>query len=234
MDKENNSGRRNPRTVLRSPSPSPRLCRSKSGSNLSSLTTTPENSSRRFGSSQRFVSNTNRSKSTSKTRRTCNNEDSTTNPSSSSASARKSQEIISNRNNRSDGVGSSKRMTAKSPSAWALSPGRFLGLPAASSSSETPGKVKSNSNGVSKVLRYFRQKKVSSVQEDEHHRFRILHNRLLQWRFVNARAESAMVNVKKASEADVASLHEAMKTALEIMESIDPLIRKYQSQVFPL
>ncbi|XP_054810878.1 QWRF motif-containing protein 7 [Prosopis cineraria] len=169
--------------------------------------------------------------------------------------------------------------------------------------------MKSHGNGVSKVLKYFRQKKVSSVQEDEHHRFRILHNRLLQWRFVNARGEAAMVNVKKASEmnlfnvclrilmlrkrilekkmerqkvkhgmkihqlvnpqvcllnewekmetkyeqhinrlirklsalsiclpfldikVDVDSLHQAMKAALEIMESIDPLITRYQSQV---
>lgn len=93
-------------------------------------------------------------------------------------------------------------MTAKSPSAWALSPGRFLGSPAASLSPETSaGKVKSGgTNGVSKVWKYLRLKKVSSTEEEENHRFKILHNRLLQWRFVNARAHIAMVNVKKASE----------------------------------
>ncbi|KAK4256334.1 hypothetical protein QN277_009215 [Acacia crassicarpa] len=320
MDKENNGGaiscRRNPRTVLRSPSPSPRLCRSKSGNNLSSFTNTPENSSsRRFGSSQRFISSnttTNyRSKSTSKTRRSCSYEESLNNPTSSNTTARKSQEISNSNSNRSDGFGSWKRVTAKSPSAWALSSGRFLGSPAVSSPETPTGKVKSNSNGVSKVLKYFRQKKMSSVEEDKHHRFRILHNRLLQWRFVNARAHAAMVNVKKASEmnlfnvclmilmlrkrilekkmgrqnvkhimkihemvnpqlcllnewekmetkyeqhikrlirklsalsiclpfldikADVDSLHQAIKAALEVMESMDPLIRRFQSQVFP-
>ncbi|KAI9101437.1 hypothetical protein K1719_023919 [Acacia pycnantha] len=318
MDKENNGGaiscRRNPRTVLRSPSPSPRLCRSKSGNNLSSFTNTPENSSsRRFGSSQRFISSnttTNRSKSTSKTRRTCSYEESLNNPTSNvNTTARKSQEISNSNSNRSDDVGSWKRVTAKYPSAWALSPGRFLGSPVVLSPETPTGKVKSNNNAVSKVLKYFRQKKVSSVAEDEHHRFRILHNRLLQWRFVNARAQAAMVNVKKASEmnlfnvclrilmlrkrilekkmgrqnvkhimkmhqmvnpqlclldewermetkyeqhikrlirklsalsiclpfldikADVDSLYQAIKAALEVIESIDPLIKRFQSQV---
>lgn len=50
--------------------------------------------------------------------------------------------------------------------------------------------------GVSGVLKYFQQKKVSRVQEEEFHRFRVLQNRLLQWRFVNAKAEAAMAAVK--------------------------------------
>lgn len=208
MEKENNggalSGRRNPRAVLRSPSPSPRLCRSKSGSNLACMITTPENnnSSRRFGSSH----NTSRSKSTSKTRRTRNNEENIINSSSILTISRKSQESnnsISNSSCRDGSVGASKRATLmKSPSAWALSPGRFLGSPAPPKS---PGKVKNSDSGsghggMSKVLKYFRQKKVSSVQEEEYHRFTALHNRLLQWRFLNARAEASMANVKKAAE----------------------------------
>ncbi|KAF7836354.1 QWRF motif-containing protein 7 [Senna tora] len=227
MEKENNggalSGRRN-LSSLRSTSPSPRLCRSKSGGNLASMTaTTPENNtSRRFGSSQRFATsnsnhnhnnNNNRSKSTSRTRRTQKNEE---NLLISSAAKTKSLEISTSRDingfgkflqrgvSPDTGIGASKKAaTLKSPSAWALSPGRFLGSPAVS---ESPGKTKSGGGGVGKVLKYFRQKKVSSVQEEEYHRYRILHNRLLQWRFVNAKAHAAMANVKKAVEINIFSV----------------------------
>ncbi|CAJ1958623.1 unnamed protein product [Sphenostylis stenocarpa] len=91
----------------------------------------------------------------------------------------------------------------KSPSAWALSPGRWsLRSP---TWSQPPAKANVNSNmsvggGVNKVLKYFRQKKVSPLQEEEYHRFRILQNRLLQWRFMNARADIAMANVKNMAE----------------------------------
>ncbi|GMN41008.1 hypothetical protein TIFTF001_010224 [Ficus carica] len=86
-----------------------------------------------------------------------------------------------------------------SASAWALSPGRSLQL-AASSMATTPdistglGRVKSKSSGggVSGVLKYFRQKKVSPTQEEEYRRFRVLYNVLMQWRFANARAEAAI------------------------------------------
>lgn len=61
---------------------------------------------------------------------------------------------------------------------------------------ESPGfcraKVKSSTGGLSGVLKYFRQKKVSPTQEEDYHRFRVLHNKLVQWRFANARAEAAM------------------------------------------
>lgn len=89
----------------------------------------------------------------------------------------------------------------KLPSAWALSPGRSLGSPIASESlikaNGSRGRV---GGGVTKVLKYFKQRKVSSVEEGEYHRFRILHNRLLQWRFINARAEVAMAMVKNVAE----------------------------------
>ncbi|XVF11210.1 hypothetical protein REPUB_Repub08aG0006400 [Reevesia pubescens] len=97
--------------------------------------------------------------------------------------------------------GYSKPVT-KSPSAWALSPGRSSPLMVAPqpqvSCNETGVKAKSKSGGggVSGVLKYFRQKKVLPVQEEEYHRFRVYHNRMLQWRFVNARAEVAMAAVK--------------------------------------
>lgn len=80
------------------------------------------------------------------------------------------------------------------------SPGRTLqgGCPALPESAGSGGKrVK---GGVSGVLKYFKQKKASTPQEDEFHRFRILHNRLLQWRFVNAKAEAAMAGVKRVAQ----------------------------------
>lgn len=68
---------------------------------------------------------------------------------------------------------------------------------------ESPGsggkRVKSG-GGVSGVLKYFKQKKVSTLQEEEFHRFRVMHNRLLQWRFANARAEASMTGVKRVAE----------------------------------
>lgn len=61
-------------------------------------------------------------------------------------------------------------------------------------------KTKGGAGAVSGVLKYFRQKKVSPVQEEEYHRFRVLHNRLLQWRFANARAEAAMASTRIVAE----------------------------------
>lgn len=58
---------------------------------------------------------------------------------------------------------------------------------------------------VSGVLKYFnKQKKVSVAEEEEFHQYKIMHNRLLQWRFANAKAEAAMANVK--SKAEVCSI----------------------------
>lgn len=92
----------------------------------------------------------------------------------------------------------SKSVTS-SPSAWALSPGRSSPLvvgvePQGFCGSTTQVKAK-YSKGVSGVLKYFRQKKVSPIREEEHHQFRVFYNRMLQWRFVNARAEVAMTAV---------------------------------------
>ena len=106
-------------------------------------------------------------------------------------------------------VGASKRTTStiKSPSAWALSPGRW----SLNSSVWPQPPAKANDGGnnnssssvggrVIKVLKYLKQRKVSSVQEEEYYRFRILHNRLLQLRFINARAEVVRSNVKNIAE----------------------------------
>ncbi|KAF8114077.1 hypothetical protein N665_0043s0140 [Sinapis alba] len=99
---------------------------------------------------------------------------------------------------------------ASSSSAWALSPGRVSTMKTSSSTSatvtsmlhtppESPvSKAKMRSGGaVAGVLKYFKaQKKVSPVLEEQYHRFRILHNRLLQFRFINARTEATMANLK--------------------------------------
>ncbi|CAA0396436.1 unnamed protein product [Arabidopsis thaliana] len=101
---------------------------------------------------------------------------------------------------------------ASSPSAWALSPGRLSTMKTPLSSSapttsmcmtppESPvskAKIRSGGGGaVAGVLKYFMaQKKVSPVQEEDYHRFRIFQNRLIQWRFVNARTEATMANLK--------------------------------------
>ncbi|XP_047335647.1 QWRF motif-containing protein 7 [Impatiens glandulifera] len=51
------------------------------------------------------------------------------------------------------------------------------------------------------VLKYFKPKrKVSHMQEDEFHQFRMANNALLQWRFVNARAKLVTSNTKKTAE----------------------------------
>ncbi|KNA17827.1 hypothetical protein SOVF_076460 [Spinacia oleracea] len=104
----------------------------------------------------------------------------------------------SSQNTLAKGVG---RSLTRSPSAWALSPGRpFPGPPLAPESPRDNVKVKA----VSGVLKYFnKQKKVSVAEEEEFHQYKIMHNRLLQWRFANAKAEAAMANVKSKAEGRV-------------------------------
>ncbi|CAH8304258.1 unnamed protein product [Eruca vesicaria subsp. sativa] len=107
---------------------------------------------------------------------------------------------------------SSVKPGASSPSAWAMSQGRASTTRNSLSSSapatnmchtppESPvsaAKMRSSGRGaVAGVLKYFKaQKKVSLVQEEEYHRFRLLHNRLVQLRFINARTEAAMAKLK--------------------------------------
>ncbi|KAK7271563.1 hypothetical protein RJT34_27570 [Clitoria ternatea] len=182
---------KNPRSLSRrnhlSPAPpSPRLVRSRSGTTLApAVTTTPDRSSHRFSSSERFTSFP-RSKSTSRSRP--HNNDGNTN----TTSTNKVQE----------------KKSMHSPSAWALSPARrFLSSPIGpevpivkvNGGYNSSGRSESGS-GVAKVLKYFKTKKVPKVQEEEYHRFKILHNRLLQWRFINARAMVAMANVQNVAE----------------------------------
>lgn len=91
-----------------------------------------------------------------------------------------------------------KRSASTSPSAWALSPGRSLSSPSPPEPEKLP--KREARSGVSGVLRYFRQKKVSPLLEEEYHQYRVMYNRLLQWRFANARAESSMANVNRAAQ----------------------------------
>ncbi|OIW20426.1 hypothetical protein TanjilG_11125 [Lupinus angustifolius] len=222
MEKTNRTVR-NQVTVVQ---PLPRLVRSNSGSS-SALITTSDKTSRRFSTSERFI-NGHRSKSTSRVR-TGNDED----KKSKDSFGKFLQRGVSPDNNN---IGASKRITStmKSPSAWALSPGRSLGPPIVSepvkkaSGGGGGGRV---GGGVSKVLKYFKQRKISSVQIDEYHRFKILHNRVLQWRFINARAEVATATVNNVAKVDIDSFYEAMNTAVEVMANIEPLITKHQRQV---
>lgn len=124
------------------------------------------------------------------------------------------------RNNHSDKsvqMTSSARLKPTSPSAWALSPARSSqfspvtktysssattspsawGLSAARSSSAFPVTHKASASSTTTssmngVLKYFKKKKVSSLQKMEYQHFLVMNNNLLQWRYVNARAKAAM------------------------------------------
>ncbi|KAG2248640.1 hypothetical protein Bca52824_088268 [Brassica carinata] len=96
-----------------------------------------------------------------------------------------------------------------SPRSYTSSKGRVSTMKTSSSSSapatsmchtppESPvSNAKMRSGGaVAGVLKYFKaQKKISPVQEERYHRFRMLHNRLIQLRFINARAEASILKV---------------------------------------
>ncbi|KDP22439.1 hypothetical protein JCGZ_26270 [Jatropha curcas] len=187
--------RRNPPTPT---PPSPRLVRSRSGS---------ENNSTSINSSQRF---TNRSKSTTRSSRNIPDQENV---------------ILKKPNNQQSGskdgfvrflqLGSPRyspatnkrsKMAPKSPSAWALSPGRSMfnmfppDSPAVLGREVDKVKGTRRGGGMTGVLKYFRQKRLSTVQEEEYRRFRVLHNRLLQWRFANAKTEASLAAVKIVAE----------------------------------
>ncbi|XP_031265608.1 QWRF motif-containing protein 7-like [Pistacia vera] len=162
----------------------------------------------------------------------------------------------------------STKSVKSSPSAWALSPGRsspYLVAPEsprpalAPVPAETRRAKSSAVGGVSGVLKYFRQKKVSPVQEGEYNRFRVLHNTLVLYRFANARAEVSMASLKNVSEldgknceavsrvtrklsalsvkvpfedakADVESVYDAMNKALAVMDGIEETVKRFLPQ----
>ncbi|KAL8199700.1 hypothetical protein R6Q57_013268 [Mikania cordata] len=88
-----------------------------------------------------------------------------------------------------------------SPSAWALSPGRVAPCPSLVPIKPPSPGGRTTRSGISGVLKYFRQKKTASSTEDAHvHSFRLMNNRLLQWRFANALAEATMPTVKAVAK----------------------------------
>ncbi|CAH1423949.1 unnamed protein product [Lactuca virosa] len=100
------------------------------------------------------------------------------------------------------------RKKPTSPSAWALSPGRAPPILTAVVPPKTPstgGRSSGEGGGggggrISGVLKYFKQKKVASSEEADRHCSKLMNNRLLQWRFANARAQAAMSTVKSVAE----------------------------------
>ncbi|MED6115949.1 hypothetical protein PIB30_095574 [Stylosanthes scabra] len=100
----------------------------------------------------------------------------------------------------------SPAMMNKVPSAWALSPGRSsLGSLFASKESESPP-VKAKGGVRSKVLNYLKQRKGSGIEDEGYHRFRVLHNRLLQWRFINATLHSTVATTKTVAQMQLFSV----------------------------
>ncbi|XP_057950909.1 QWRF motif-containing protein 7 [Malania oleifera] len=204
--------------------PPPRLLRSRSGTPplySSELRTFASNSGRAV-----FPAIT-RSKSTTRSRpRTAKDEEINNNNHASNNSGRnqrKPQEIMNkdgyvkfmqrgqySHGDIHDGTARRARSVPSSPSAWALSPGRLSPCPSAP---ESPGGMGAGARakgsrggggggggGVSGVLKYFRQRKVSRREEEEFRRFRVLQNRLVQWRFVNARAHSAIASANHIAQ----------------------------------
>nr|GMC94370.1 QWRF motif-containing protein 7 [Ipomoea batatas] len=176
-----NRSRKQPAPVIpRSPAASPRLLRSRSGGTSSTATPPPYSSE----TGSKFVG---RSNSTTILRSYENNV---------SAIAQKHNKKSQKDNHRSSVKAS------MSPSAWALSPGRSLPSSPAMAVPNSPRSkgFKMDASAVSGVLKYFKQKKVSPVQQEEYHQFRIMHNRLLQWRFANATAMASIPNIKSAAQ----------------------------------
>ncbi|KAJ9546243.1 hypothetical protein OSB04_025950 [Centaurea solstitialis] len=90
-----------------------------------------------------------------------------------------------------------------SPSAWALSPGRPSPCSMAVTSAKSPHPGGGGGGGISGVLKYFRPKKVASEKEADRQCFKLMNNRLLQWRFANARAQTTMSTVQIVAEKKV-------------------------------
>ncbi|KAF3321239.1 QWRF motif-containing protein 7 [Carex littledalei] len=86
-------------------------------------------------------------------------------------------------------------------SAWALSPGRSLDMietAVPQRKSVDLGRVGSGMEGIMGL--FARRKKVDPAEEEMVHRLRIILAQLVQWRFVNARADAAMNRQRFVSE----------------------------------
>lgn len=188
--------------------PPPHLARSKSGA--PTAMSLPETRAHH----QRFTAIV-RSNSTSKSRARSSSHDRDDHTDNSNGNVRPAKLKKRQQSNSSGLVVPRKTQSAPpSPSTWALSPGRSssgarslatevssgFNAPRASNK-KSESKINGgggNGGAVSKVLKYFKQKrKVSPLQEEEIHKLRILHNSLLQWRFASARARAATDNAKR-------------------------------------
>ncbi|GER35077.1 hypothetical protein STAS_11332 [Striga asiatica] len=127
------------------------------------------------------------------------------------------------------------RSATTSPSAWALSPGRPMSSPAPPPVTKTPaslGKREGNKGGtMSGVLRFFRQNKVSPSLEGEYHRYRVAYNRLLQWRFANARAAAAMAAVKGVAQKKLMNAWVRISIIRNLMVEEKAMIQKLKHQM---
>lgn len=216
MEKEKNRSTRKQNyqpaiNIQRSPANSPRLLRSKSGMSLPEIHT--------YSSTDPVPSLVNRSKSTTKMR-TYRGEENVSplmrSPNYTQIKTTKKSSQENGDHNYSFGKFLQRNNQSKitnSSSAWALSPGRPLPnstasqLPNTVPKSPSTRKLKAESkessgsrSGVVGVLKYFKQRKVSPVLEEDFHQYRIMNNRLVQWRFVNARAEASMATIKKVAQ----------------------------------
>ncbi|XP_060213060.1 QWRF motif-containing protein 7 [Lycium barbarum] len=199
------------RTIPRSPANSPRLLRSKSGMSLPEIHTVDP-------VPPKLV---NRSKSTTKLRSYSRGEENIS-PLMIKNNKKFQENGDHNRSfakflQRDNGSSRSTTTTTcvstnNSRSAWAMSPGRPLPnstvpiVPKSPSSRKLKMDTSKDNGGggrggtVASVLKYFKQKKVSPVLEEDFHQYRLMNNRLVQWRFVNARAEASMAAIKRVAQ----------------------------------
>ncbi|KAK6790014.1 hypothetical protein RDI58_013814 [Solanum bulbocastanum] len=241
MEKEKNRDRNN--IIPRSPVNTPRLLRSKSGMSLPEIhkiDSIPPKLVNRSKSTTKLRSNSRGEENVSTLRMIKNN--------------KKFHEIeehhnhstfakfLQKRDNGSKSSSSSSSTTTtcvstnnNSRSAWALSPGRPLPIVPKSPSSRKlkmdTSKDVSDSGGVTSVLKYFKQKKISPILEEDFHQYRLMNNRLVQWRFVNARVEASMAAIKRVAQAKVMTIYDAMISAEEVMDGIQDFIMNMQWQI---
>ncbi|KAL3647506.1 hypothetical protein CASFOL_008474 [Castilleja foliolosa] len=139
------------------------------------------------------------------------------------------------------------RSASTSPSAWALSTGRLLSSPMAKSpappakspvinekSTKQESKVGGGGGGgrvISGVLKYFRQKKVSPVLEEEYHQYRVTYNRLMQWRFANARREASMATVRRVAQRKVLNVWGTICAIRNLIVAKRSLIQKLKHKM---
>ncbi|CAA0834559.1 QWRF motif-containing protein 7 [Striga hermonthica] len=131
------------------------------------------------------------------------------------------------------------RSASTSPSAWALSPGRPMSspVPPPPPVTRTPassGKREGKGGAVSSVFRFFRQNKVSPALEGEYHRYSVAYNRLLQWRFANARAAAAMAAVKGVAQKKLMNVWVRISIIRNLMVKEKAMIQtlKHQMKVY--